>query len=241
MSWLVEDPIAHRGLYDTADGRPANSLAAFEAAVAAGFPCELDVQLTAHGELVVVHDYDLTELTGEPVPTARLTPDLRARLRLAGTGERIPTLGEVLARVAGRVPLLVELKRPRPALDSRLTRAVLAELGPYGGTHALASFDPIVVASLRRARPGAPVGQISGLLRSADPVSRVIGRSLFTNLLTRPDFVAYELDGLPSRAVSWWRRRGLPVLAWPVESAADEARARRFADNIIFSGFVPSR
>jgi hypothetical protein len=143
--------------------------------------------------------------------------------------------------VAGRVPLLIELKRPRPALDSRLTRAVLAELGSYGGAYALASFDPIVVASLRRARPGVPVGQISGLLRRADPVSRVIGRSLLTNLLTRPDFIAYELDGLPSRAVSWWRRRGLPVLAWPVESGADEARARRFADNIIFSGFAPSR
>jgi hypothetical protein len=67
----------------------------------------------------------------------------------------------------------------------------------------------------------------------------VVGRSMVANVLSRPDFVAYELAGLPSRAVSWWRRRGLPVIAWPVTSTADEARARRFADNIIFSDFRP--
>lgn len=237
--WLVEVPIAHRGLYDPASGIPENSLPAFEAAAAAGYPCELDVQLTRHGELVVVHDYQLDAAVGEPLHTARLTAADRRRLRLFGTDERIPTLDEVLARVAGRVPLLVELKRSRPALDAGLVHAVLAALRPYRGACALAAFDPLVVLQLRRARAPVPIGQISGLLRSAPAVSRVIGRSMVANALSRPDFIAYELAGLPSRAVSRWRRRGRPVIAWPVTSAGDEARARRLADNIIFSGFRP--
>lgn len=237
--WLTEVPIAHRGLYDQARGIPENSLPAFEAAAVAGYPCELDVQLTEDGELVVVHDYELRALAGEPLHTAQLTAPLRRSLSLPGTDEHIPTLDQVLACVAGRVPLLVELKRPRPAFDKSLVRAVLTAMRAYRGPYAIASFDPLLVLDLRRADVEVPIGQISGLLRSAPAVSRLLGRSMVANVLSRPDFIAYELAGLPSRAASWWRRRGRPVIAWPVTSAADEARAATLADNIIFSGFRP--
>jgi glycerophosphoryl diester phosphodiesterase len=187
----------------------------------------------------VAHDFELTELTGVAVRTAELTGARRRALRLCGTDEPVPTFADVLARVAGRAPLLVELKRPRPGPDSHLVSAVLAELRSYRGEYALASFDPLVVWALRRSRPGAPVGQISGLLRRADPVSRIVGRSLLTNRVTRPDFVSYELAGLPSPAVTRARAGGLPVLAWPVTSPEEEATARRYADNVIFSGYLP--
>jgi hypothetical protein len=72
-------------------------------------------------------------------------------------------------------------------------------------------------------------------------VKRLIGRSLIGNFLTRPDFMSYELTGLPSRVVSAWRKRGVPVLAWPVRSPADELEARKYADNIIFSDFRPEK
>jgi glycerophosphoryl diester phosphodiesterase len=239
--WLVTVPIAHRGLYDRRSGRPENSLAAFDAAAAEGFPCELDVQATRAGELIVVHDTDLTALTGEAIRSEALTPDLRVRVRLGGTREGIPTLAEVLERVAGKVPLLIELKHPALSAGTHLVRAVLGAVRSYRGAHAFASFDPFLVWALRRARPGAPVGQISGLLRSGNPASRLIMRSLLTNHLTRPDFLSYELAGLPSASVARWRRRGMRVLAWPVESPDDEARAMQFADNIIFGGYRPQQ
>ena len=239
--WLVTGPIAHRGLYDRRAGRPENSLAAFDAAVAEGFACELDVHLTRAGELVVVHDTDLTALTGEAVQTEALTPDLRVRLRLSGTREGIPTFAEVLARVAGKVPLLVELKHPTLASSTDLVRSVLEAVHTYGGNYALSSFDPLIVLALRRARPAAPVGQISGLLRNGNPVGRLVMRSLLTNHLTRPDFLSYELADLPSVAVARWRQRGVRVLAWGVESPDDEVRAMRFADNIIFGGYRPRK
>jgi hypothetical protein len=54
------------------------------------------------------------------------------------------------------------------------------------------------------------------------------------NFVTRPDFISYELAGLPSRIVDAWRGRGVPVLAWTTKSAADERKARKYADNFIF-------
>jgi len=241
--WLVSTPIAHRGL--TGEGRPGNSLAAFEAATGLGYASELDVQLTAAGELVVVHDYELSALAGRPLRTADLTPDDRRRLRLPGTDEPIPTLREVLDLVAGRVPLLVELKRPGPSLRAPLAAAVMREMAGYRGPYAVESFDPLLVAALRvavgrlPAHRRVPVGRLCGLLRTADPVTRFIGRSMVSNVFTRPDFIAYEVDALPSRLVAWWRRRGTPVVAWPVKSPEQETFARRFADNIVFSGYRP--
>lgn len=240
-SWLTSRPVAHRGLYDLAAGRPENSLAAFEAAAAAGYPCELDVHLTGSGELVVMHDFDLLRATGTDRPVASLTAADLPGTRLFGSDQHLPTLAQVTECVAGRVPLLVELKRRGPSDPRALVNAVLGHLKSRDGEYALSSFDPVLVYLLRRSGSCYPLGQISGLLRTAGPVRRLIGRSLIGNFLTRPDFLSYELAGLPSRLVSAWRTRGMPVLAWPVRSPADELEARKYADNIIFSDFRPEK
>lgn len=236
----VDQAIAHRGLADNAGGRPENSLAAFAAAVAAGCPAELDVQLTADGELVVMHDFELSRLTGHPQRTEQLSPGVRKRLRLLDTEQTIPTLGEVLELVNGQVPLLIELKRPRPTRHDALVPAAIRALSRYHGEYALCSFDPLLVRHLRSTVPGTGRGQISGLLRTADPVTRLLGRSLLTNFLTRPDFISQEFDAFPSPIVSWWRRRGVAVLAWGVTSREEERAAGEYADNVVFTGYLPA-
>ncbi|MGW0521759.1 glycerophosphodiester phosphodiesterase family protein [Crossiella sp. NPDC003009] len=238
--WLTAVPIAHRGLHDPSAGIPENSLPAFESAIRQGFPCELDVRFSSDGHLVVIHDADLARLTGLPGPVSgRTAAELRA-VRLSGTEHGIPRFADVLDLVDGRVPLLVETKHAHP-LDGRgIEAALLGHLRAYRGEVAVHSFDPVAVFRLRRLGIRCPLGQISGLLANADPVSRALGRSLVTNFLTRPDFISFEVAGLPSRAAAYWRERGRPVLAWPVGSAAQARRAHESADNIIFSGFVPS-
>lgn len=240
-AWLTSSPIAHRGLHDLAAGRPENSLAAFEAAAAAGYPCELDVQLTSTGELIILHDFDLDRVAGVARPAATLTAADLPQTRLFGSNQHVPTLAQVTDVVRGRIPLLIELKR-RSGTDPRaLVSFVLDHLKTCDGEYALSSFDPYLVYQLRRAKADFPVGQISGLLRTAGPVSRLAGRSLVSNFLTHPDFISYELAGLPSRIVRMWRRRGVAVLAWPVKSPEDEREARKYADNIIFSDFLPEK
>jgi glycerophosphoryl diester phosphodiesterase len=232
--WLTSRPIAHRGLHDLAAGRPENSLAAFEAAADAGYPCELDVQLTDSGELIVLHDADLTRVTGAARPSSTLTGGDLPRTRLFGGDQHVPTLAQVLERVDERIPLLIELKLGATADRRALVRSVLENLGNRNGQYALCSFDPGLLRFLRAERAGYPVGQISGLLKNAGPLRRLAGRTLAGNFLTHPDFISYELADLPSRIVGMWRGRGVPVLAWTVKSADDERKARKYADNFIF-------
>ena len=63
--WLTARPIAHRGLHDRAAGVIENSPSAALAAIDKGFAIECDVQLSADGEAVVFHDFELDRLTGE--------------------------------------------------------------------------------------------------------------------------------------------------------------------------------
>jgi glycerophosphoryl diester phosphodiesterase len=235
--WLWTTPIAHRGLHDLDAGRPENSLAAFERACRAGFPIELDVRLTADGQAAVFHDRDLRRLTGEAgrvaaVPAARLT-----RLRLLGTGERVPLLQDALRLVAGRVPVLVEVKNEgRPG---RLEARVLHVLAGYDGPVAVQSFNPLSLRFFRSAAPRYPRGQLGGRLAGLDPARRLLVRYLLGADLGRPGFVGYQWQALPALPVTVCRRLGLPVLAWTVCSEADRSHAMGLADNVIFEGFLP--
>jgi glycerophosphoryl diester phosphodiesterase len=240
-AWLTSSPVAHRGLHDLEAGLPENSLAAFEAGAEAGYSCELDVQLTNSGELIVLHDLDLSRATGVARPSVTLTAGDLQNTRLFGGGQHVPTLAQVIECVRGRVPLLIELKRDGASDPRALVSAVLQNLEYRSGEYALSSFDPVIVQALRTAESGFPIGQISGLLRTARPLRRLVGRSLASNFFTRPDFISYELAGLPSRIVGMWRSHGVTVLAWPVKSPDDEREARKYADNIIFSDFLPDK
>ena len=238
-AWLTSTPIAHRGLHDLAAGRPENSLAAFDAAAEAGYPCELDVQLTNSGDLVVLHDFDLRRALGRAGRAASLTAASLEGTRLFGTDEKVPTLAQVLDCVRGRVPLQVEIKRASGDNPQILASAVLNALKEDREEHALSSFDPFVVYQLRAARAPYAVGQISGLLKDQPLLRRLAGRHMIANPLTRPDFLSYELAGLPSQVVKLWRDGGVPVISWGVKSADDELRARKHADNIIFDHYRP--
>lgn len=244
LDWIVTRPIAHRGLHDAVS--PENSLAAFERACAYGYPIELDVQLTADGEVVVVHDQDLAHMTGEPGLVRSMAYEQIRRARLVGSDQHVPTLDEVLTLVDARVPVLVEIKNFGSVGD--LERRVLAAVHGYRGAVAVQSFNPMSMRYFRLQAPGIARGQISGPFRDIDldgaqmsRASRVVLRTMALNALSRPHFIAYQLEGLPAAAVSLRRRLGLPVLVWTVRSPEDETRARRFADNIIFEDYLPAR
>lgn len=134
-TWLTSTPIAHRGLFNLEAGWPENSLAAFDAAAEAGYPCELDVHLTNSGELVVVHDFDLRRATGMARPTETLTAGDLAETRLFGTDQHVPTLAQVVDCARRRIPLQIEIKR-RTKPDPRvLAHAVLDGLRGADGDY----------------------------------------------------------------------------------------------------------
>lgn len=155
--------IAHRG----ASGRaPENTLASFEQAIAIGVDgIELDVHLTRDGQLVIIHDQNLARTTdGQGLVHEHTLAELKALdagswFGPAFAGERIPTLEEVLVRVAGRVPLQVEIK----GRTEGVTEATIAALRAHGllDTTLMTSFHldllPLVRALAPRVRIGALV------------------------------------------------------------------------------------
>src|SRR4051812_4313898 len=96
---LLTRPIAHRGLW-AARGPPENSLAAFEAACRAGYGIELDVRLSADGEVMVFHDDTLERMAGQPGAVESMTTRQLGEARLAGGAEPIPTLAQTLEQTA---------------------------------------------------------------------------------------------------------------------------------------------
>ena len=232
--WLVARPIAHRGLH-TGDARvPENSLAAFRAAADGGHPLELDVHLSADGVAVVFHDATLERMTGDPRPVAEVTSEELAGLRLLGSDEHVPTLADVLALVEGRVPVLVEIKQRGEV--GVLERAVLDDLRGYPGEYAIQSFNPYTLAYVRTADPRVVRGQLSGTFADEDlPGWQVFAlRNLLLNWTSRPAFIAFELEGLPTWGTSLQQARGRPLLAWTPDDPESFERAQRLCDGIIF-------
>jgi glycerophosphoryl diester phosphodiesterase len=229
--WITARPFAHRGLHD--DARPENSLPAFSAAIEAGHPIELDVHLTADREVVVLHDEELRRMTGDSRSVGDVTLAELDELRLQGTDERIPRLWEVLVLAHGRVPILVELKSRGAA--GPLEREVAKELEGYTGDVGVISFNPYSLAWFAENLPDLPRGQLSGSFSGEDvPAYQVLVlRPLLMNWKSRPHFIAYELEAMPSAGTWLQRKRGRPVLAWTPADTYELERAREVADNAI--------
>jgi glycerophosphoryl diester phosphodiesterase len=245
--WLTRRPIAHRGLHDAAQGVVENTLSAARRAVARGFSIECDVLLSADAEVVVFHDDTLERLTFADGAVADRRFAALAALPMRGTDDRIPRLADLLATIAGRVGLVIELKSTfGPTTETRLAEQVAAALAGYDGPVVTKSFDPRLVSAARRAMPHLAHGIVAE--RAVDPRwyggMGATGRFALTHLLhapwSRPDFVSYSIDDLPAPG-PWAARRlfGRPVITWTVRSPAQAAHAARHADQIVFEGFDP--
>ena len=239
-------PITHRGYHNRALGIIENSGQAMSAAVAAGYGIEIDLQLSADGVPMVFHDETLDRLTAEHGDlNTRTAAELQA-IRLTDSTDTIPTLAAVLALIAGRVPLLIEIKDQSltmSATDGRLEVATAQALAGYAGPVALMSFNPHSVAHLAVAAPNLP----RGLTTSAyDPIDwHPLPLAACDALRDIPDydrtlssFISHEAGDLARPRVSALRAQGAAVLCWTIRSAQAEAEARKIAQNITFEGYA---
>lgn len=169
--------VGHRGV-------PAlhqeNTLAGFRRAVELGVPAiELDVRLTRDRRAVVLHDHDLERLTGTAGNVIDLTWDQLSRLRVRrelpmgidasgaavvaryGRSEPIPLLAEVLAEVAGKVAINIELKLDLPTWWQVEVGTVVAQvIADANAEHRVivTSFDVRKLRAVRRAGPSLALG-----------------------------------------------------------------------------------
>ena len=239
-------PLAHRGLHDPAKGVIENSVSAFRAAIDAGYGIELDVQRSADDVAVVFHDDDMDRLTSARGGFRNYSAAALARTQLNGSTDTIPTLKDVLALVAGRVPLLIEIKENWNTMkdtEGVLEAAVATALLGYTGPVAVMAFNPHCIAHMARLAPDVPRGLTT---EAYDPVQNApISAEICARLREIPDydrtassFISHQASDLSRPRVAELKSKGAAILCWTIRSPEAEAMARQVADNITFESYA---
>lgn len=234
-------PIAHRGLFDPAAGRLENTRSAFQAAIDADLGIECDVRPAKGGVPVVFHDETTDRLIENGSPVAELTEQDIQRLRYRDADEPIQTFSELLQQVAGRVPLLVEIKSEWGPPDHTFLFRLSRMAAFYEGPIAFMSFDPAVLALVKQYAPQVPRGIISGTYKGDGWWSDRIDSDRAARLRDLeecdfvPDFAALQVAALQSPAAEKvrdvWK---VPLLTWTVRTQEDRDLAQLYADAPIF-------
>lgn len=194
---------------------------------------------------MVFHDYELDRLTAETGMVRQRPAAELGAIPLTGGDEGIPTFDEVLALVAGRVPLLVELKDQDGRLANDLgplEQATARAIAGYDGPLALMSFNPHSMDRMATLAPQVPRGLTTCRFDAGDwPVST----ERLDELTAIPDFdrigacfVSHHHLSLDLPRIAELKAQGVPVLCWTIRSPVEEASARRIADNITFEGYA---
>ncbi|MBT9546759.1 MAG: hypothetical protein IV090_15325 [Candidatus Sericytochromatia bacterium] len=215
---------AHRGFSGV---YPENTLLAFEQALAQGADMiELDVQLSADGEIVVCHDPMLKRLTGQAVYIRDL-PAQALRVFDVGAwksndfrGQQIPTLSEVFALIPPETLINIEIKHEASSFFNWQTeKAVLALVKAHRREKQviIAAFNPMIVNRIRKLAPEISTAYL--ITQTLNP--------LLLYLLTRirARYLHVDLRYLSPKIVKALQAKGLQVLGYTLNSVADFQQA----------------
>ncbi|TCL01246.1 glycerophosphoryl diester phosphodiesterase [Shimia isoporae] len=243
---FVSTPLAHRALHDVKDGRPENSRAAIRAAIDHGYGIEIDLQLSADGVAMVFHDYQLERLAEAKGAVRQRTAAELGDIPLKGGDEGIPTFAEVLDLVAGRVPLLVEIKDQDGVMGPNvgvLEEAAARDVEGYNGPLAFMSFNPHSVAKLAEYSPDVPRGIVTDGYSAEDwlllkPETREKLRGVQDYERVGACFISHQVSDLGRDRVAELKASGAHVFTWTIRSPEQEAQAREVAENVTFEGYL---
>lgn len=216
---------AHRGLHGP--GVPENSLAAFDAALRLAAGIECDVRLSGDGEVMVFHDHDLRRLCASALTVEATPAGILAAQRLFDSNQHIPRLPDLLALVAGQVPMLIELKC-RGGNAALLAAAVGREVGEYAGPLGMMSFEAGAIKWFARHLPGRRRGLV--ISERASVIDRWNGIRAAS-----PHFLAVDRAALTRPWVAKERARR-HLYSWTIRSTAERETALIHADALIWEG-----
>jgi len=233
---------AHRGLHDNNSDAPENSMAAIRKAVESGYGIEFDVQLTRDRIPVVFHDETLKRVCGMEGRVRDYTYEQLQAFPLLSSQERIPLFADVLKAVDGRVPLIIEIKIHED--PDEVCAHADALIAAYHGPYCIESFDPRAVVWYKRNRPHVVRGQLSCDFNSPEqrePLSQMLVHYLLTNVIARPDFIAYDHKHKGNLSRVLCRKLfGALSVAWTLKSQQQLDAAKDDFDLFIFEQFIPS-
>ena len=224
----IEDRIAIVAHRAGAASAPENTLAAVRQAIADGADwVEIDVQQTADGQIVVIHDSDMKKVAGVDIKIRDATAeqimsvDVGSRFSPEFSGERVPTLDQVLAACKDRIKVSIELKSYGHVrrLPERVVEIVDARA--MGSQVEVMSFKLDELERVRSLKPSWKVALLSAV-------------ALTDLTATDVDCIAVSAGAVTWRFVHTAHRRGKAVSVWTVNDAtAMSVMAGRGVDRII--------
>ncbi len=225
-AWLLSTPIAHRGLHNNID-IPENSMKAFRNAVEHGYGIEFDVYLTLDGKVIIHHDWSLKRTCGITTKAPKINSDRLEDYKLMNTDECIPLLTDMLDMVAGRVPLILEIKTTTRVKST--CEAVYNIVKDYKGNICIESFDERIVKWWHKNHPEFILGQLY-----STNANRWLQKAhkLYKNV----DFLAVSTKYLPEEYFAKIKKENPEklIINWTVRTTEHLANARKYADNVIF-------
>ena len=244
---FINGPIAHRTLHDVKSGIPENSWECLEEAISRGYAIEIDLQLSRDGIPVVFHDYKLNRVTDEiGFISDRRSSELE-KIVLKGGLKGIPRFDAFMSYIAGRVPVLIELKDQDGTLGdspSVFESAVCKILENYTGPVAIMSFNPFMIERCAKLSPNIPRGLITEVFKQdewpnisklrCDKLTKI--SDYFTAGAT---FISHDHMDLKSDEVDRLKKAGATILCWTVRTQNEDIEARKIADSVTFENYLP--
>ncbi|MGH9166148.1 MAG: glycerophosphodiester phosphodiesterase family protein [Acidimicrobiales bacterium] len=212
LDWPHPIPFAHRG---GAAEKPENTMAAFAAAVEAGYTyLETDVRTSSDGVLVALHDLDLARVADRPETVSELPWAELAEVRVQG--EPIALLEDIL----GTWP------RARVNIDAKHDACVAALVGAVDRT---ASHERVCLGSFSRSRVQQIRALTGGRVCTWMGTADIVGLRLASLGLPVPRSAAIcaqvprarnRFPVVDARFVAAAHRRGHVVQVWTVDDRA---------------------
>ncbi len=220
MQAFLKRPIAHRGLHNNID-IIENTIESFEHAIANHFSIELDITLSKDSEVMVFHDLDLHRLAGIKKLVKDCTANELRKIKLLNTDCVISSIDEVLYKINGKVPILIEIKQSfHPLIEERLFEIIRS----YNGEVAIQSFDKSSIRWFKNNAPFFKLGLISNDINlTVDEVKEL-----------DVDFLAIDISILELDVVKDLKKHGYHILTWTVDTSEKYEKSFKFADNCIF-------
>ena len=219
---LLDKLIAHRGIHNKYI--KGNSLVAIELAIIKKFPIEIDITLTKDKMVVLCHD-NFIKCNNKVYIISK-----HPYSKLKKSCQELVTLDEVLKKVSGRVPLLIELKPYNKG--NKLEKQVVKLLDNYKGYFAIQSFSPFIIYWFKKNRENYIRGQLLTNIYNYNFIINMIYKHMLFNKFTNPDFICYNIKGLPNKEIKK-ERLNKPIIGWTIKKKSQLLKYKKYCDNFI--------
>lgn len=211
---------AHRGYRDLF---PQNTVAAAVGASRLGADrLEIDLEATSDGEIVVFHDARLDDLTDESGVVAETPAETVRGAEVLDSGERIPTLSEVLDATDPTVTVNLEFKDPGPLDWEEFADRALRIAHQYPGAFYVSSFDPDALRAVRDVDPSVDVAPVfAGNPERHVALARDLGAAAVNPHYELVDEAFVETAHAEGREVNVWTIDTWQEATAPIEAGVD--------------------